>query len=160
MYGLGAGDTEVILNVIPPDHNNKEEIMNKIKQELTFDGFVGSKGETLPRLQNLQGDITHNHKVIPIYRYPGNYSGDEWSTYPWSTTSLYIKAQVEASLQPLVEQRMNHCVTNWYRDGQDFIAHHSDKDLDLLEDGVIVSVSLGSERILELRRKTEPRDAT
>jgi hypothetical protein len=40
----------------------------------------------------------------------------------------------------------------------DFIDHHSDKDLDLDKDGVIVSVSLGDERVLELKRRSEPKD--
>ena len=55
---------------------------------------------------------------------------------------------------------MNHCVANYYRHGNDFIAHHSDKDLDLDRNGAIVSVSIGAERILELRRRAEPRDVT
>lgn len=42
----------------------------------------------------------------------------------------------------------------------DRIDHHSDKDLDLNEEGVIVSVSLGDERTLELRRRRDPRDVT
>ncbi|OEU11549.1 hypothetical protein FRACYDRAFT_162731, partial [Fragilariopsis cylindrus CCMP1102] len=55
---------------------------------------------------------------------------------------------------------MNHCVTNYYRDGTDFIGHHSDKDLDLNRDGAIVSVSLGDERIFELKRRKDPKDIT
>jgi len=55
---------------------------------------------------------------------------------------------------------MNHCVTNYYRDGEDFIAHHSDKELDLNQEGVIVGVSLGDERIMELKRRAEPQDVT
>jgi hypothetical protein len=53
---------------------------------------------------------------------------------------------------------MNHCVTNYYRNGTDFIGHHSDKDLDLDKEGVIVSVSLGDERVLELKRRDSPQD--
>jgi hypothetical protein len=106
----------------------------------------------------LQADRSDN--LIPVYRYPGNYSGQEWDTFDWGPASLKIKQAVEQALQPLVTQTMNHCVTNYYRDGSDFIAHHSDKDLDLNRDGVIVSVSLGDERIMELRRRTEPKDVT
>jgi hypothetical protein len=53
---------------------------------------------------------------------------------------------------------MNHCVTNLYRDGRDDIGHHSDKDLDLYRDGVIVSVSFGSWRVMEVRDRTFPHD--
>lgn len=156
IYGLGAGDCELILNVVTEDAATREGLANKLKAELNFDGFLGAQGEELPRLQNLQADLTQD--CIPIYRYPGNYSGDEWKTFEWSTTSLMIKGKVEERL--LIPQKMNHCVTNYYRDGNDFIAHHSDKDLDLNREGSIVSVSLGDERILELKRRKDPKDVT
>lgn len=162
MYGLGAGDCELILNVIPEEEERDEEngmkLVERIRAELNFDGFRGAQGETLPRLQNLQADLSEN--AIPIYRYPGNYSGQEWKTFQWSPTSLMIKEKVEGALQPIFAQTMNHCVTNYYRDGHDFISHHSDKDLDLNPEAVIVSVSLGDERVLELKRRSEPRDVT
>lgn len=166
LYGLGAGDCEVILNILPPDLVSqqvagKEDaslVAEHVVSELNFTGFRGSKGETLPRKQNLQANISSG--VIPIYRYPGNYLGDEWKTYEWSPLSLRVKDAVENALLPLVYQTMNHCVCNYYREGSDFIDHHSDKDLDLDRNGVIVSVSLGDERILELKRRKDPRDIT
>jgi hypothetical protein len=157
VYGMAAGDCELILNVVE-DAGSSPSLVSKVLQELDFGGFRGAAGEVLPRLQNLQADLSEN--IIPVYRYPGNYNGQEWATYPWAPTSLQIKKAVEEALQPLVHQTMNHCVTNYYRDGNDFIAHHSDKDLDLNREGVIVSVSLGDERILELRRRQEPQDIT
>ena len=75
--------------------------------------------------------------------------------------SSEVKEKVESALPHFYNgQKMNHCVTNFYRHGDDYIAHHSDKDLDLDKTGAIVSVSIGSERILELRRRAEPRDLT
>jgi len=186
IYGLCAGDTELILNVVPPIVNNDENsnatmydregrplpdphassrgIVQALLSELEFEGMVGSKNELLPRLQNLQADlptINQNEKsIIPIYRYPGNYSGTEWPTHSWSSTSLTIKQSVEEALQPLYIQSMNHCVTNLYRSGSDRIDHHSDKDLDLNRCGVIVSISLGCTRIMELKDRIYPHDVT
>jgi hypothetical protein len=154
IYGLAAGDTEVILNVV--EEEDGDNLVDKVRDELNFDGFQGAFGETLPRLQNLQADLSQN--LIPMYRYPGNYSGDEWETFEWSPTSLKIRESVEKAL--LEPQTMNHCVTNYYRDGKDFISHHSDKDLDLSRRGVIVSVSLGDERVFELKRRADPKDIT
>jgi len=173
IYGMGAGDCELILNVVKDDLLVAEEITSdrsnqkinedpmssleaRILSELKFDSFKGAAGEELPRLQNLQADLLTG--FIPVYRYPGNYSGDEWSTEKWSPLSLQIKQAVEERLKPLINQTMNHCVTNYYRSGTDFIAHHGDKDLDLNREGVIVSVSLGSSRMLELRRRADPKD--
>jgi putative IMPACT (imprinted ancient) family translation regulator len=170
IYGMGAGDCELILNIVEDDlpsaTANKDSnrggkvalpsLVDRLLSELQFDCFEGAAGEELPRLQNLQADLTSG--FIPIYRYPGNYSGDKWTTFEWSPTSLQVKLAVEERLKPLICQTMNHCVTNYYRDGTDFIAHHGDKDLDLNREGAIVSVSLGETRILELRRRAEPKD--
>eukprot|EP00591_Stephanopyxis_turris_P013869 CAMPEP_0195541086 /NCGR_PEP_ID=MMETSP0794_2-20130614/50904_1 /TAXON_ID=515487 /ORGANISM="Stephanopyxis turris, Strain CCMP 815" /LENGTH=131 /DNA_ID=CAMNT_0040675171 /DNA_START=164 /DNA_END=559 /DNA_ORIENTATION=- len=126
----------------------KNDLLRKVKDELEFEGFRGPYDEVLPRLQNLQADLSTGS--IPVHRYPGNYNRDEWETYEWSPTSLMIERRVESALCSLVEQKMNHCVANFYRDRNDFIAHHNDKDLDLNKSGAIVSVSLGEKRILEL----------
>jgi len=186
LYGLGAGDTELILNVVPLDDKEMNDaegkqtasqlkssiIVKNLLSELQFEGMVGSKNELLPRLQNLQADlpiIENNNSnsnqqspkdgiILPLYRYPGNYSGTEWPTHPWSPTSLSIKRSVEQALQPLYIQHMNHCVANLYRDGSDRIDHHSDKDLDLNREGVIVSVSLGCARVMEVRDRNFPHD--
>ena len=159
IYGLAAGDTELILNVM---EDLADALFDQVQKELNFDGFHGAAGEVLPRLQNLQADLSDN--VVPIYRYPGNYSSDQWETFLWSQTSFKIKQLVGTALQPLVTQTMNRFmnrfVTNLYRDGNDFIAHHSDKDLDLNRESVIVSVSLGDERIMELKSRSEPKDVT
>ena len=169
VYGMGAGDCELILNIVEDDlplaagsiDGDRDDkatptsLVDRLLSELQFDCFKGAAGEELPRLQNLQADV---NGFIPIYRYPGNYSGDLWTTFEWSPTSLQVKHAVEERLKPLVHQIMNHCVTNYYRDGTDFIAHHGDKDLDLNREGVIISVSLGESRVLELRRRAEPKD--
>ena len=156
VYGLAAGDTEVILDVVS---DSEKKLLEQIVNEVEFEGFKGSKDEELPRKQNLMAEGVEEG-IIPVYRYPGNYRGDEWQTFPFSPTCKMIKDSVEDALLPLWDQRMNHAVTNLYRSGTDFIDHHSDKDLDLDRTGVIVSVSLGEERILELRRRAEPRDIT
>mmetsp|Transcript_29009 Transcript_29009/g.69954 ORF Transcript_29009/g.69954 Transcript_29009/m.69954 type:complete len:396 (-) Transcript_29009:906-2093(-) len=147
-------------------------IVRKLLDELQFEGMVGSQNEPLPRLQNLQADLPRddndghdrgprprnnkNSIIVPIYRYPGNYSGTEWPTHPWSHTTLAIKRSVERALRPLYVQRMNHCVSNLYQNGVDRIDRHSDKDLDLNREGVIVSVSLGSSKVMEVRDRREP----
>uniref|UniRef100_A0A7S0ANR0 Fe2OG dioxygenase domain-containing protein n=1 Tax=Minutocellus polymorphus TaxID=265543 RepID=A0A7S0ANR0_9STRA len=156
VYGLAAGDTEVILDVVS---DPKNELLDKIVAEVEFEGFRGSKDEELPRKQNLQADGI-DEGIIPVYRYPGNYSGDEWQTFSFSPTCKMVKTSVEEAILPLWDQKMNHAVANFYRVGDDYIAHHSDKDLDLDRTGVIVSVSLGEERILELRRRSDPRHTT
>ena len=156
LYGLAAGDTELILDAVPDPHG---DILERVRNELDFDAMVGADGKALPRLQNLQATMEDGdgNAAMPIYRYPGNYSGTEWETHPWRPTSRAIKRATERALLPLYGQEMNHCVTNLYRSGYDHISHHSDKDLDLNREGVIVSVSLGETRVMELKRRALPR---
>ncbi|CAD0082027.1 unnamed protein product [Aureobasidium vineae] len=44
-------------------------------------------------------------------------------------------------------------VINWYKDGQDFTAQHSDCEVGMEEDADIVIISLGDERIFKIRAK-------
>ena len=138
--------------------SSSSSIVQKLLSELQWEGMVGSKNEMLPRLQNLQADLPNEKSTLPIYRYPGNYSGTEWPTHPWSPTSLSIKRSVEQALRPLYAQHMNHCVSNLYRNDNDNTNHHSDKDLDLNGNGMIVSISLGARRMMEVRDRQAPHD--
>lgn len=145
-YGLGSGDTEIHHNFL--DSKYAFKCFETFKKDLQFNGFKGAQNELLPRVQNLQANFYGETKqIIPIYRYPGNYSGDEWTTFPWHSEVDKIRLKVQES----TSQDMNHCVTNYYRHGKDFIAHHTDKTVDIENNSVIVSVSLGGPRILELK---------
>jgi hypothetical protein len=78
---------------------------------------------------------------------------------PRSVSSSWSKQR--CNVTPCVTQTMNHCVTNHlYQDGNNFIAHHRNTYLDLHQEGVIVSVSvsLGDERIMELKCRLQPKD--
>ncbi|CAD0106372.1 unnamed protein product [Aureobasidium uvarum] len=47
----------------------------------------------------------------------------------------------------------NQVVINWYKDGQDFTAQHSDCEVGMEEGADIVIISLGDERVLKIRAK-------
>lgn len=57
LYALGAGDAELILDVVPlqldEEANPSKTIVRKLLDELQFEGMVGSENKLLPRLQNL-----------------------------------------------------------------------------------------------------------
>ena len=90
LHGLAAGDAELVLNVID---DPQKQLIQHVQGELNFDGFVGPKGDVLPRLQNMQATVNNN--VMPAYRNPGDYSGEEWETFPWHPMSRRIKEAVE-----------------------------------------------------------------
>jgi len=72
-------------------------------------------------------------------------------TIPWTPELLMIKAKVE----PLAGVTFNSVLLNYYRDGNDSVAWHSDKENVLGKRPVIASVSFGQVRSFDIRSKTD-----
>jgi alkylated DNA repair dioxygenase AlkB len=71
------------------------------------------------------------------------YSGVERVTRPWPPS---LRA-----LRDRLREPFNYVLANWYRDGNDYLGWHSDKEADLVPDASIASVSLGATRRFLLR---------
>jgi len=68
---------------------------------------------------------------------------------PWTDELKEIKRSIEAK----AAISFNSVLINYYRDGQDRVAWHSDDEKELGQNPVIGSVSFGAERIFKLRHK-------
>lgn len=68
---------------------------------------------------------------------------------PWTKTLLQIKKSIE----PIALTTFNSVLINYYRNGKDRVAWHSDDEKELGKNPVIASVSLGAERKFKLRHK-------
>ena len=68
---------------------------------------------------------------------------------PWTKNLLKIKESIE----PIAKTTFNSVLINYYRDGKDRVAWHSDDEKELGKNPVIASVSLGAERKFKLRHK-------
>jgi alkylated DNA repair dioxygenase AlkB len=73
---------------------------------------------------------------------------------PWTPELLMIKAKVE----PLAGVTFNSVLLNYYRDGNDSVAWHSDKENVLGKRPVIASVTFGQVRCFDVRRKTDHKE--
>lgn len=71
--------------------------------------------------------------------------------HTWTMELLTIKALVE----PLAGVKFNSVLLNYYRDGNDSVAWHSDKEELLGKRPVIASVSLGQVRSFDIRNKDD-----
>ena len=100
--------------------------------------FYG-KESLVPRLESWHGE--------PGICYA--YSGIEMEAKPWTKELLEIKKQIEKKSGTV----FNSVLINYYRDGKDRVAWHSDDEKELGKDPVIGSVSLGGERKFKLRHK-------
>lgn len=94
-----------------------------------------------PRLTAWYGDPQTNY----------TFTGLKLDPMPWTPELLEIKARVE----PLAGVEFNSVLLNYYRDGNDSVAWHSDKENVLGRRPVIASVSFGQTRSFDIRRKTD-----
>ena len=68
---------------------------------------------------------------------------------PWNSDLLFIKR----ALKTASKTTYNSVLINYYRDGKDRVAWHSDDEKELGKNPVIGSISLGAERKFKLRHK-------
>ena len=100
--------------------------------------FYG-KESLVPRMEAWYGDEGKSYA----------YSGIHMDPKPWTEELIIIKHKIE----PLAGVAFNSVLINYYRDGKDRVAWHSDDEKELGENPVIGSVSLGEERKFKLRHK-------
>ena len=100
--------------------------------------FYG-KESLVPRLESWHGDKGMSY----------TYSGIKMEAKPWTDDLLEIKMAIE----PLANSKFNSVLINYYRDGKDRVAWHSDDEKELGKNPVIASVSLGAERKFKMRHK-------
>lgn len=97
-----------------------------------------------PRLTAWYGDVGTDYSV----------SGQIANPLPWTDELLMIKAMVE----PRAGIKFNSVLLNYYRDGNDSVAWHSDKESILGKWPVIASVSFGQVRSFDIRNKLDHKE--
>jgi alkylated DNA repair dioxygenase AlkB len=75
-------------------------------------------------------------------------------TLPWTPELQKIREKVES----LAGIRFNSVLLNYYRDGNDSVAWHSDKESIMGSQPVIASVSFGQVRSFDIRSKSDHRE--
>jgi len=88
------------------------------------------KSMKVPRLQAWYGDAGTAY----------TYSGLKMQPLPWEQKLKQLKAYCEQTC----ETRFNSVLANLYRDGQDSMGMHADDEVELGQEPVIASVSLGT----------------
>lgn len=103
----------------------------------------GGKPVPVPRLQAWYGSRES------LY----GYSGLRLDPLPWTPLLTQIRTRLERELK----LPFNSVLLNYYRDGNDSVAWHSDSERELGPDPHIASLSLGAPRPFELKHRTERR---
>lgn len=131
------------------DLNHADIYFNILRDQLAWkQDYITLYGKThpVPRLQVFYSD--------PDLTY--TYSHIRMEGLRWNETLLLIKNEIEH----LTQLKFNCVLCNFYRNGRDYAAWHSDDEKELGENPQIASVSLGSERIFQARHKTRKDLAT
>ncbi len=100
-------------------------------------------GKTMvtPRLTAWYGDTGKNYV----------YSGNKFNPFPWTPELLQIKNRIEA----IAHVAFNSVLLNYYRNGNDSVAWHSDNEAELGLQPIIASVSFGQVRSFDIRHKQD-----
>ena len=98
--------------------------------------YVGDKTVLTPRLQAWMSDINIDASVYT-----------RLTPNPWSQDMLILKNKLEQ----ITQFKFDYVLINYYRDGNDYISYHSDREA--IGDGknVICSISLGETRKFVLK---------
>jgi alkylated DNA repair dioxygenase AlkB len=115
-----------------------QELMVKIEWTQNKIRFYG-KESLVPRLEAWYGDPGKSYA----------YSGIQMNPKPWTKELVEIKEAIEKE----AGVPFNSVLINYYRDGKDRVAWHSDDEKELGQNPIIGSVSLGAERKFKLRHK-------
>ncbi len=119
-----------------------KDILGKLLKEISFNQeflFLYGREVLVPRLISWHGNPGINYK----------YSGKNHLTLPWTPTLLFLKELVEQE----TNESFNSVLLNLYRGGADYMSWHADDENELGLSPVIASISLGSERIFEIKKK-------
>jgi len=130
-----------------PHFLNKEEA-DAIFEQLTTDIpwqqdeiRVFGKVHPQPRLTALFGNDGKSY----------SYSNIKMQPLPWNPILEKIKSQIET----LIETDFTTVLLNLYRDGKDSNGWHADNEKELGKNPVIASISLGAERVFQLKHNTD-----
>jgi alkylated DNA repair dioxygenase AlkB len=89
----------------------------------------------MPRLTAWYGDVGATYTYSRLLNEP----------MAWTPSLQRLREELNASLSLV----LNSCLANWYRDGNDSMGWHADRERELRD--AIVSVSLGASRTFQLR---------
>lgn len=122
-----------------------EKFLDKTRSKQLFDELLKlnyeqgefkmfGKSIKTPRLQCWMRDDGITNEMAHLYQSQDGYS--------WSENVLYVKNSIEK----LVNCKFHYVLINYYRDGNDYIAWHSDKEAIPKCRNIVGSVSLGGTR--------------
>jgi len=133
-------DADVVLHPAPDLGHGPDELFERLKAGIPWEQrSIRIKGREIPqpRLISWHGEVGYS------------YSGISMTQNPWTPLLESIRRNVER----ITGATYNSVLLNAYRHGRDSIGMHADDEPELGIRPTIASVSLGCERVFDMRRK-------
>jgi alkylated DNA repair dioxygenase AlkB len=129
------------------------ELLSPIESDFLLDKFI-NESPWQQRIQKMYDKEVLTPRLTAWYSDPGIYDYEALNKSKpnsWIPELLYIKSLVE----PLAGVKFNSVLLNYYRDGNDSVAWHSDRESALGKNPIIASVSFGQVRSFDIRNKAD-----
>jgi len=120
-----------------------EEYFNLLNSSIKWEEssiFIYGESKKIPRLSAWFSEESR----------PYTYSGLTMKSAPWPK----VLKEILTLVIDKTGHKFNACLANFYRDGKDYVAWHSDDEPELGENPVIASLSFGETRRFVLKHKT------
>jgi len=133
-------DADVVLHPAPDLGHGPDELFERLKAGIPWEQrSIRIKGREIPqpRLISWHGEVGYS------------YSGISMTLNPWTPVLETIRDSVER----ITGCSFNSVLLNLYRHGRDSIGMHADDEKELGPRPTIASISLGCERVFDMRRK-------
>jgi len=147
---------QTILPSVTPDFEPIDNLMYKVQNpQITDGGFQQDRLIPLPRRKAFYAtrEIAPDGTVmVPLYEY-GNVdkTGQPYEPVP-KDWPLCLDG-IRAAIADYYGQAPNHCVLNYYSDGEKSIGPHSDKTETFIDGAPVLTLSLGGPRTMVLQSK-------
>ena len=140
------------------NRNTKEEMKVLQKKHIPYIGYYNTPLSSFNVEDiNKSTDYTHvfkNRSTAYYGNHQYSYNGATHNARPFKeNAALEIITSKVHELFP--EYPINSATVNYYKDGSCFIPHHSDNEPELVENSVIISVSIGHVRKMEFKKKSD-----
>ncbi|MDC1211346.1 alpha-ketoglutarate-dependent dioxygenase AlkB [Porticoccaceae bacterium] len=113
-------------------------------------------GQSINHIDWRSDQIRIAGKIIPIPRLQ-QWFGDPGTSYTYSNIRLPAVAfpdwidKLREAIEDQSGERFNRALANYYRDGSDSVDWHADDEAELGFEPLVASLSLGAERVFQLR---------
>jgi hypothetical protein len=129
----------------------KRSILSEVAFRIDPEIVMYGKKYKLPRLCCAYGDEDVISSISPNSARQGELE-DEYCGHTWTKTLAKVKSEVERH----TNLTFNLCVINYYRNGDDHIGYHKDKNDHLISGSTIASLSFGADRKFGLKYAPPP----